>query len=593
MREVQTLRAREHPHIVPLLASYTEHSIESGYGVRSLNLFFPYAEMDMYQWLYLSKTPANLPKTWAQPQLKDYIYGIILSLCSALAYLHREVDGLISSHHDLKPKNIILFGQSWKIADFGRTHLIDLKTGSDTEGQCGLGTFTYNPPEYWDDLGRRANVRHGRAFDIWAMGCIIIELATVAVHGWSSEGLERFRQNRRENRARPLTFQSVEPSTDDSFHNNLGVVKDWFHKLEVFDGSSNLIQILEITSQMLDIDSRKRPSSWEIELNLSEVLNPNETNTVKADRTFSVIQRPGPNDLKGTHNPLQRAAMQGNKLRVRCLLDSGWHANMVDTQFIERNSQAQGCIKNEILDMLETSWQQANFAVVVQKLPWRRLMHQMREWQEKNHPQGYMEPKFKHDCKFATKYPVTALGTEIPWKQLLGGPPGVARKATERNAFHTSAFEQQDAAGMTSLHRACRDGNVWTVINLLGKLDSGFMRARLFTLQDATGKLPLHHAAKKGSSTMMLLLLESFKFGSITTFYPTSLATLRDFNGRTPIHMAAQSGNLVAIELLANASANAANYLNIRDDDGNTAWDLAAKYRQKEAADALAKLRFG
>ena len=51
MGEAQTLRAREHPHIVPLLASYIENTIESDIGVRSVDLLYPYSQKDVNQWL--------------------------------------------------------------------------------------------------------------------------------------------------------------------------------------------------------------------------------------------------------------------------------------------------------------------------------------------------------------------------------------------------------------------------------------------------------------------------------------------------------------------------------------------------------------
>lgn len=199
--------------------------MESECQVDSLYLLFPYAKMDLKQWLHLSKPPQD----WRDVDnrvLKDYIYGSMKSLCDAVAYLHKVIEGSISSHHDLKPANILLFGKDWKIADFGRTHLIRLSAGSDTEGASGLGTYMYHPPEYWDSSGRRASVRHGRAFDIWALGCIIVEFATIAVHGWSTKSLWQFYEKRRANTASSNRLTDRGDSDDDSYHNNMNVVKD-------------------------------------------------------------------------------------------------------------------------------------------------------------------------------------------------------------------------------------------------------------------------------------------------------------------------------------------------------------------------------
>ena len=382
LREAYTLRAREHPHIVPLLASYTEHTIESEYEVKFLNLLFPYSEMNLHEWLYLDEAPQFLPQASNSKQLKTYVYNSISSLCSALAYLHREIKGLISSHHDLKPKNILLFGEIWKIADFGRSHLIPLDAGSETEAKSGLGTFAYNPPEYWDDTGHRANVRHGRAFDIWAMGCIIIELATIAVYGWSSKGLRRFRKNRTMNQARSRIFNDRDPTDDGSFHNNMNVVGYWIDELRNIDGSSYLVQTLGVANSMLSQDQSKRPLSWEVDLDFYELFNPNESNAEKVARTTNGIQTPSRRSPIGTENPLQRAVMHDNLLRVRCLLDAGWPAGIVDVTGLTTNFQARERVPAAMMDVLIASNQQRQVEAVVHKLPWRRTLRKVRESKE-------------------------------------------------------------------------------------------------------------------------------------------------------------------------------------------------------------------
>ena len=150
---------------------------------------------------------------------------------------------------------------------------------------------------------------------------------------------------------------------------------------------------------------------------------------------------------------------------------------------------------------------------------------------------------------------------------------------------------QQDGNGMTSLHRACRSSDFWAVVNFLDKVDSGFMRARVLTYQDGTGKLPLHHASRNGSPNLISLLLERFNFGSTSTFHPESLVIWRDSMGMTPLHMAARSGNTAGINLLVAANVNKSGYLNMQDDNGNTAWDLACKFKETEAAELLFDLK--
>src|ERR1700743_1812306 len=101
MREVETLRKREHHNIVPLLASFTMNAF--GSEERSLNILFPWADMNMDQWLRLDSTP--LRESCGRDEQRKWIYHEILSLLSAVSFLHRDIDGEITSHHDLKPEN--------------------------------------------------------------------------------------------------------------------------------------------------------------------------------------------------------------------------------------------------------------------------------------------------------------------------------------------------------------------------------------------------------------------------------------------------------------------------------------------------------
>ena len=346
MREVQTLRARKHQHIVPLLASWNDRSMESEYPVANLNILFPYSKVDLQRWM----SQIEAPDEWRgvdSKLLKDYIYSSIMSLCDAVAYLHKPIEGLISSHHDLKPANILLYGKTWKIADFGRTHLISLSTGSDTEGGSGLGTFTYHPPEYWTSTGRRANVRHGRAFDIWALGCIAVEFLTVAVYGWSSEELRHFREKRRTNPTPLILFPDTSGSKDISFHNNMTIVKQWMLRLRKADGSFNINSMLGIVDKMLNVDPHGRLLSWEVYLDFHELLNPNNTTTEKAFETENRVQTPNPRHQKSEKNPLQRAVDGRNILRVKYLLKAGW------SEYPANISNVDGRDDDEVIKMLQ------------------------------------------------------------------------------------------------------------------------------------------------------------------------------------------------------------------------------------------------
>ena len=153
------------------------------------------------------------------------------SLLPLIWSLHRETEGKITSHHDLKPADILVFGTDLKLADFGFTHSRPIFEGSQTEGR--FGTYAYQPPENF----LQERTPHGRAFDMWAMGCILIELATLVVYGWNNRMVSEFWRKRRSN---PLKVNPklVPEYGDGSFHNNWPVVEKWISDLRMHENGS-------------------------------------------------------------------------------------------------------------------------------------------------------------------------------------------------------------------------------------------------------------------------------------------------------------------------------------------------------------------
>ena len=119
---------------------------------------------------------------------KEELYETIMSVVPPVSYLHREINGTFTLHHDLKSQNILLLDKRWTISDFGMTRLRSLDKGSQTERN--LGSYPYQPPEY----GEKDVKKHGRSFDVWSLGCIIVKLAVEVsiVHGWESKKLDTF-----------------------------------------------------------------------------------------------------------------------------------------------------------------------------------------------------------------------------------------------------------------------------------------------------------------------------------------------------------------------------------------------------------------
>ncbi|XP_067207497.1 mitogen-activated protein kinase kinase kinase 4 isoform X3 [Linepithema humile] len=101
--------------------------------------------------------------------VRKYTYQLL----SAVAALHSH--GIV--HRDIKTANIFLTdeGNSLKLGDFGSAVQIKAHTTMPGELQGFVGTQAYMAPEVFM---KSESSGHGRAVDIWSVGCCIIEMAS-------------------------------------------------------------------------------------------------------------------------------------------------------------------------------------------------------------------------------------------------------------------------------------------------------------------------------------------------------------------------------------------------------------------------------
>jgi NIMA (never in mitosis gene a)-related kinase len=101
------------------------------------------------------------------------ILALMQQLCAALQHMHE--DDRVVLHRDLKPHNVLLSrpGErgAAKICDLGLACVVT--SAASASLSKGKGTLTYMSPE----KGR--SERYGAKDDIWALGCILFELATL------------------------------------------------------------------------------------------------------------------------------------------------------------------------------------------------------------------------------------------------------------------------------------------------------------------------------------------------------------------------------------------------------------------------------
>lgn len=120
------------------------------------------------------------------PDIVDQLVG----LADALARMHNLTRGTPGGyrHGDLKPENILIFDSNnrsslgvWKMADLAlaRYHMAETGDRLYVTSNSGAGTISYQPPE---SVNARATPT-SRLYDIWSMGCIILQLLTWLLYG--------------------------------------------------------------------------------------------------------------------------------------------------------------------------------------------------------------------------------------------------------------------------------------------------------------------------------------------------------------------------------------------------------------------------
>uniref|UniRef100_A0A3B5ANH6 NIMA-related kinase 10 n=1 Tax=Stegastes partitus TaxID=144197 RepID=A0A3B5ANH6_9TELE len=119
----------------------------------------------------------NSLKEKQQRFTEDRIWNMFIQMCLALRYLHKEKRIV---HRDLSPNNIML-GEKDKvtITDFG----LAKQKEENSKLTSVVGTILYSCPEVVK------NEPYGEKADIWALGCILYQMATLQPPFYSSNML--------------------------------------------------------------------------------------------------------------------------------------------------------------------------------------------------------------------------------------------------------------------------------------------------------------------------------------------------------------------------------------------------------------------
>jgi serine/threonine protein kinase len=328
MNEVRVLRARRNPNVVPLLASFIagleeppKRSDERESRTRCLYLLSPVAEMDMDKWMWLESEPKYVKDFDNEDQFQKHIhYDAMLGLISGLTYIHREIGGDVGYHGDVKTKNILLFKTSgtrewtWKICDFGCSNLKSVK---ETATSTFVTSWYWAPLEFFLDRETDQHT-HGRAHDIFSLGCVFLLLATISTYRWQhKQGLGEFKNRREQHDTHPPELISHAPGDRGAFYKSMDAVRSWIDHLNN-SADCTTVALLEIVREMIRC-REERIFAWEVEVDFYAIvmkayepkIKPKVLKKKTIDRLSLVIQESRDVDWRMKHRPYVRADVRG------------------------------------------------------------------------------------------------------------------------------------------------------------------------------------------------------------------------------------------------------------------------------------------
>lgn len=293
--------------------------------------------------------PIDLEAFFKKPKPPGYFtddntfYFAIQGLTSALHSIHnfnivKEAYAVdfkqTGSHRDLRPNNILVRSDTMLIADFGLSDFKDHDhhNGSKTLWKAGRGD--YIAPECYGDAFIHQIV--GRSLDIWAFGCIIIDIVTYMKQGHA--GLKRFREARVGPWRPPVTNGYF-------FHDDdiKPVVLNHIINLATVQEDAGCFLLLIVARNMLNMVPADRPSSSEVQIAIQyaclvKVFDQMVSILVEYDRLLDSNQEVIPSRLTLCFE-IERLRSWGEVLGISCpdcnLIASGWiksSANLRSTQ---------------------------------------------------------------------------------------------------------------------------------------------------------------------------------------------------------------------------------------------------------------------
>ncbi|KAF2820863.1 hypothetical protein CC86DRAFT_411696 [Ophiobolus disseminans] len=265
---LELLHCIKHPNIVELLSSYTLST--STYTtfpdgteltvVRPKHFFlFREEPMDLHAFL-------RAPQPYGQFIHDETYYLALQGLASALECIHDirlnklthslSVDvRRIGSHRDIRLPNILVRTDTFLLADFGLTDFKDPSNERRSKTTFKAGKGDYIAPECYGNTFDHQAV--GRSMDIWAFGCVLIEVATYMMLG--PEGLKNFQSRR--------ISLWLQPISNGFFFQNGALKSEVLDHISELRKSTNdhaYLKLLDLSQNMLRMKFTERPGAREV-----------------------------------------------------------------------------------------------------------------------------------------------------------------------------------------------------------------------------------------------------------------------------------------------------------------------------------------
>lgn len=249
---LRLLNQRRHPNIIRFLGSYSYK--ENHYFI------FPRLDMDLRMFLQSEERFGDFRSDVT-------FFSALRGLASALLDTHnlrlnRKDHGVdfegIGYHHDLRPANILVTKQTFVLADFGLGNVKSATSESQTNWIQTSGD--YHAPECMDGSTFQSQ-DVGRAIDIWAMGCLMADIATYMCRG--SLGMQQFSEER--------LVERMPGYRDTYFYDSTGKIKvavtQWLRRLELPSDGENTLKIgplIELALRIFNSDPLQRIKAGEL-----------------------------------------------------------------------------------------------------------------------------------------------------------------------------------------------------------------------------------------------------------------------------------------------------------------------------------------